>query len=63
MKDISKVFAHVFSQPEGQKILDSLEKSFPEKVDPHTIDNMHYYVGQRSVLHHINKLIEKGKKE
>ena len=61
-KDISHCFSAVFQTLDGQRVLEQLEKQFPEKVDMLEDGHLRYYAGQRKVIHYIRELTEKGKK-
>lgn len=63
MKDqaIASVFTQVFSTPAGQRVLETLEKKFPEKTDNFNSEDLRYFAGNRAVLKFINQLIEQGR--
>ena len=63
MSNIDQVYLHLFSTPEGEKVLKNLEKVFQEKQGMFEHHEYAYFSGQRSVLSHIHQQIEKGKRE
>ena len=62
-KEVSSCFAAVFRTLDGKRVLEQLEKQFPERVDMLDDGHLKYYAGQRKVIHYIKLLTEKGKNE
>lgn len=58
---VATCFTRAFGTPDGQRVLEHLEKMFPENTTNQPSDELRYYVGQRNVIKVIHKLIEKGK--
>ncbi len=63
MTKLDRVFLHLFSTPEGEKVLKNLDKVFQEKDGMFEHHEYAYYSGQRSVMKYIHQQIEKGKRE
>lgn len=62
-KPVAKCYTQLFATPNGQQVLEHLEKVFKENTENIDAEMLRYTAGQRSVLAHLYKLIEKGKKE
>lgn len=58
------VFVNVFNNPEGELVLDYLEKFYTIKVPDLTNPNDVYYrLGRQSSIAHIRNIINNAKKE
>lgn len=60
---IAHVFTQVFSTPGGQRVLEALEKKFPEKTENFPSEDLRYFAGNRAVVKYINQLIKQGRGE
>lgn len=59
----SVIFMRAFSTPDGQRVIEKINRRFREKTDLPLSDREAYYErGQRSVIEFINREIERGGK-
>lgn len=61
-EEVWSCFTRLFNTPDGQRVLEDLERQFKENTKPIESNLMYHSLGERSVMEYINFNIKRGKR-